>query len=93
MFKIVYRLHALQRMFSRNITEAEVRFVLESGETLEDYLNDLPYPSKLLMGKLSSRILHVVAALNIKDSEIIIITVYEPDPNLWDSNLKIRRQK
>ncbi len=93
MFKIIYRLHALQRMFSRNITESEVRLVLENGETLEDYLNDVPYPSKLLMGKLTSRCLHVVAGMNIKDSEIIIITVYEPDPNLWDVNLKIRRQK
>ena len=93
MFKLIFRLHALQRMFSRNISEEEVRFVVEKGEVIEKYENDTPYPSKLILGKFGLKALHVVAAVNDEDKEIIIITVYEPDPHLWDNNFKTRRQK
>ena len=93
MFKLIFRIHALQRMFSRSISEEEVRFVFEKGEVIENYENDTPYPSKLILGKFGLKNLHVVAAVNDADKEIIIITVYEPDPHLWDNNFKTRRQK
>ena len=93
MFKLIFRIHALLRMFSRSISEEEVRFVVEKGEVIENYENDTPYPSKLILGKFGLKNLHVVAAVNDADKEIIIITVYEPDPHLWDNNFKTRRQK
>ena len=93
MFKLIFRIHALQRMFSRSISDEEVRFVVEKGEVIENYENDTPYPSKLILGKFGLKNLHVVAAVNDADKEIIIITVYEPDPHLWDNNFKTRRQK
>lgn len=93
MFKLIFRLHAIQRMFSRNISEEEVRFVVEKGEPIETYEEDSPYPSKLILGKYGSRTLHVVAAINAEDKEIIIVTVYEPDPHLWGNNFKTRREK
>ena len=93
MFKLIFRIHALQRMFSRSISEEEVRFVVEKGEVIENYENDTPYSSKLILGKFGLKNLHVVAAVNDADKEIIIITVYEPDPHLWDNNFKTRRQK
>ena len=43
--------------------------------------NDTPYPSRLLLGWAGTRPIHVVAAHS--NREIIIITVYEPDPVLW----------
>jgi hypothetical protein len=48
--KITYRLHAVQRMFERKITAEEVRYVLETGEVIEEYLDDAPYPSSLIQG-------------------------------------------
>lgn len=42
--------HAVQRMFEREISPAEVREVLKSGETINEYSNDNPYPSKLILG-------------------------------------------
>ncbi len=93
MFKLVFRLHALQRMFSRNISEEEVRFVVETGEIIENYENDTPYPSRLILGKVVLKNLHVVAAVNDEEKEIIVVTVYEPDPHLWDNKFKTRRQR
>ena len=88
--KITYRIHAVQRMFERKITSEEVRYVLETGEVIEEYPDDTPYPSRLILGCYKGRLIHVVAANNLNDQEIIIITVYEPDPSEWDPDCKMR---
>jgi hypothetical protein len=48
--KIVFRVHAIQRMYQRSITAQEVHTVIQTGEAIEDYPNDVPYPSRLLLG-------------------------------------------
>ena len=78
-------------MFERRISAADVRHVLESGETIESYPDDQPYPSRLTLGSVEDRTLHVVAAENDEDLELIVITVYEPDPARWDETYRIRR--
>ena len=88
--KITYRLHAVQRMFERKISAQEVRYVLETGEVIEEYPDDTPYPSRLILGCYKGRLIHVVAANNLIDEEIIIITVYEPDPSEWRPDCKKR---
>ena len=45
--RLVFRVHAIQRMYQRSISEEEVRIVIKTGETIEDYPDDLPYPSRL----------------------------------------------
>jgi len=88
--KITYRLHAVKRMFERKISAEEVRYVLETGEAIEVYPDDTPYPSRLILGCYKGRIIHIVAANNCLDEEIIVITVYEPDPAEWDQECKKR---
>jgi hypothetical protein len=78
-------------MFERSITVDEVRSVLASGELVEDYPDDTPYPSRLLLGRPASRALHVVAADVTGRDETIIITAYEPDPTLWELDFKRRK--
>lgn len=69
--KLVFRVHALRRMFERNITIEDIELVLSSAEAaeseepttlaellrhkgraevIENYPNDKPYPSRLLLG-------------------------------------------
>jgi hypothetical protein len=48
--RLVFRVHAIQRMYQRSITEEEVRIVIKTGETIEDYPADFPYPSRLVLG-------------------------------------------
>ena len=90
--KVVYRVHAVSRMFERGITEAEVHKALSEGEEIADYPEDLPYPSRLLLGWRGDRPLHVVVAYNARDDEQIVITVYEPDPAQWDDGFRRRKQ-
>jgi hypothetical protein len=88
--KIIFRTHAIIRMFQRRINEKDVRSVLETGENIELYPDDTPYPSRLVMGWLESRPLHVVVADNIADNEKVVITVYEPEQDKWSKNFKRR---
>ena len=91
--RLVFRVHAIQRMFQRQVSERDIRHVLESGEMIECYPDAVPYPSRLMLGWPGSRPLHVVAAENKKDRETIVITVYEPGPELWEADFKRRKQK
>lgn len=89
--KLIFRGHALRRMFQRRVGIEEVRQVLATGETIESYPQDVPYPSRLVLGWRANRPLHVVVADNREAEEIIIITVYEPDAALWDADFKRRK--
>lgn len=89
--RIVFRVHAIKRMFERQIGVDDVIHVLNSGQIIEAYADDLPHPSCLMLGWCGERPLHVVAARNEDDGETIVVTVYEPDGNLWESNFTRRK--
>lgn len=91
--RLVFRLHAVRRMSERGISEPDVQHVLRTGDVIEDYPNDLPYPSRLVLGFCGSRPIHVVAADNAADQESIVITVYEPNPARWDSTFRTFRTR
>jgi Domain of unknown function (DUF4258) len=90
--RLVIRVHAIQRMVLRVISEAEVRAVLTTGEDIEEYPDDTPYPGRLVLGWVGTRPLHVVAADNPEDGNTIVITAYEPEPNQWEAGYRRRRQ-
>ena len=89
---ILFRMHAVQRMFERKISVKNVRQVLQSGEMIEDYSEEMPAPGGLMLGKHGQRPLHVVMAENIKEDGLVVITVYEPDPSQWKAQFKGRKK-
>lgn len=89
--QIIFRIHAIQRMFERNVTESDIRDVLAKGETIENYPKDTPYPSRLVLGWRGNRPLHVVVADNVDEGQWIVITVYEPTPACWGADFKRRK--
>lgn len=90
--KLVFRVHAIKRMAKRGISEANVRHVLATGEAIETYPQDKPYPSRLVLGWCHGRPLHIVAAHNDRDGETIIIAAYEPSPMRWGPGFGRRKQ-
>ena len=62
------------------------------GEVIATYPDDTPLPSRLVLGWLGDRPLHVVAADNDTDQVTVVITVYEPDPAIWEPRFKSRRK-
>ena len=89
--RIIYRVHAVRRMFERGFTEKDIDKVLAGGETIEVYIEDQPYPSRLVSGIVGNRPVHVVIAENVVEGETIVITVYEPDARRWHEDFKTRR--
>ena len=79
----------MQRMAERGIREEEVGRAISEGKEIEGYPDDKPYPSRLLLGWAEGRPIHVVAAAT--GHEIIVITVYEPDPSLWEPGFERRK--
>ena len=71
-------------MFQRGRSEEDVRHVLDTGEVVREYPDDRPYPSRLVLGWFGPRPIHVAVAHNQDYDELIVITVYEPDPDQWE---------
>ena len=90
---LIFRVHALQRMVERHIREADVQHVLDTGTTIESYPDDQPYPSRLVLGWVASRPIHVVIADAQALQETIVITVYEPDPERWETDYQTRKPR
>ena len=89
--KIMFRVHAVQRMFERSVTVKKVREALETGEVIEDYSSEMPEPCRLLLGFQGKRPFHVVTSENPAANELTVITVYLPDPNKWKKDFRSRR--
>ena len=89
--RLLFRVHAVQRMFERNISLKNVSQTLQSGETIEDYSSEMPEPSRLVLGFQGKRPFHFVASENLETNVITIITVYIPDRDKWSKDLKSRR--
>jgi hypothetical protein len=91
--KLVYRLHAVRRMLQGRIGESAIRKGIETGEVIATFPKDQPYPSRLLLGWSEGLPLHVLIAENSIDREMIVITVYQPDPDLWEPDFRKRRTR
>lgn len=86
-FRLVFLVHAIQQMFQRRVSEEEVNQVVAVGEIIGMYPDDKPFPSRLRLGWIGSRPVHVVVADNVAAQEAMIITVYQPDAEEWDTGL------
>lgn len=90
--RLIFRVHAVRRMSERRIRERDVREILATGETIERYPEDTPYPSRLVLGWCLKRPIHVVVADNVEAQELVVITLYEPDPAFWEPGFRQRRR-
>lgn len=88
--KIIWKEHAQQRLLQRNTLRAEVKQSIMSGEIIEIYDKDKPFPSCLILGYTqNTRPLHIVCSTD--GNYLYIITSYEPDNIKFCDDLKTRR--
>lgn len=88
---LVFSSHAIQQMFFRRITKEEVKTAINYGEIIEQKLDDLPFPSYLILEFLNGKPLHVVFSYDQKTDTGYVVTAYIPDQKLWTNNFKKRR--
>ena len=83
--------HARIRVVERDISRSDIGQSGADSVIIEEYLEDKYSPSCLLLGFTGDgRPLHIQVSL--ADTELVrVITVYEPDPQLWH-NYSVRRR-
>ncbi len=88
--RIIWREHAADRMLERGILRSEVIRGIMRGEIIEEYPEDYPIPSCLVLGFVKAgKPIHVVCSM--EDNYIYIITAYEPNIFKWENDFKTRR--
>ena len=90
--RVLYSSHAVRQMFERSITVDEVRTVIAQGETITAYPDDRPYPSRLCLGVVRGRPIHVLLAYDIDTRIGYVVTTYIPDRNRWSDDFRTRRE-
>lgn len=89
---VIITVHAQERLRQRGIKAKDVRNCIMTGEIIEQYLNDFPFPSCLIFGfTCDEKILHVV--VSDEGTGCRIITAYYPDNTKFESDLKTRREQ
>lgn len=76
--------HADEEARADRLSFDQIYFSVMSGEIIEDYPNDKPYPSCLVLGQtFGGDPVHSVWAYNPQNHWAVLITVYRPDPKRW----------
>lgn len=88
---VIFRVHALRRMFERGISVERIKKVLVAGETIEDYSSEMPEPCRLILGYQGKKPIHVVVSEDPITRELTIITAYTPEPNKWRKDHRNRK--
>ncbi len=89
--RIVFTYHVTRQIRARNITRSDVIAVADTGEVIEEYPDDVPFPSKLLLSWVESRPIHVVLAYNERDDIYFAVTAYIPDTDRWHPGFRRRK--
>lgn len=84
-------LHAAKRLEQRGILLKDVITCIFNGEVIEQYPDDYPLPSCLILGMtINECFLHVVIGSDLET--LWIITAYYPDLTKWESDFKTRKE-
>jgi len=91
--RAIYLPHAVRQMSrpNRMISAEDVRKVVERGELVEDYPEDVRGHSCLILGYgVDGTPIHVVCSP--KGDYLAIITAYRPSPQEWEVDFKKRKR-
>ncbi len=83
--------HAVMRFKQRDIKMKDIRYAINNGEIIEQYPDDYPYPSCLILGKTKSdEYIHIV--MSDEGTMSRIITAYYPDADKWSQDFRTRKE-
>lgn len=84
--------HAELRRRQRGISIPDMKQAILNGSIIEDYPDDYPYPSCLILGYAEDgQPLHLVCGAG--EGTLFIITAYRPSPEKWEADWKTRKEK
>jgi hypothetical protein len=82
--------HVFFKFRERGIMLGDVVSAIKSGEIIEQYPDDYPFPSCLILGfSLKDRHIHTVCGVG--DNKLWLITAYFPTLDRWEDDYKTRK--
>jgi hypothetical protein len=81
------------RLQTRRLTAGMIHDAMDSLEIIESYPQDKYLPSFLLRGACGGAVFHAQIATDVEGSSIRIVTMYNPDPEEWDAEMRCRRTR
>lgn len=88
---VILTQHVLERIRERQVERDDLFNIIMSGEIIEQYPNDFPFPSCLILGNsIEGDPLHIVCGLG--KNKVWVVTVYIPDLDEWETDLKTRKR-
>ncbi len=89
--QVIISRHAKEEAENDDLSLEEIIFSVMNGEIIENYPDDFPFPSCLILGRNQEKEpIHSVWAYNENTGFAVLITVYRPDFNMW-SEWRVRK--
>lgn len=83
--------HAELRRRQRGISIPDIKQAIRNGSVIEDYPNDYPHPSCLILGFTApDQPLHLVCGVG--NGTLFVITAYRPSADKWEADWKTRKE-
>ena len=83
--------HAAERFRQREIKISDIRNAVNTGIIIEQYPDDFPFPSCLILGNdKNGNYIHV--CMSDEGTASCIITAYYPDPKKWNDDMRTRKE-
>ena len=87
---IVWTTHILERLQERGIHPSDVKHCIMDGEIIEQYPDDYPHASCLILGaNVNNKYIHAV--ISADNEKIWAITAYYPTSDKWENDYKTRK--
>ena len=84
--------HVLDRISERDIKYDDIKQAILSGEIIEQYPDDYPYPSYLILGlSVENKQLHAVIGMG--KGKLWVVTAYYPSSDKWEDDYRTRKTK
>lgn len=83
--KVIFTEHGKDEADNDDLSFTQIFESVYSGEIIENYPLDRPYPSCLIYGRTKEKFpVHSVWGYNEETGYVVLITVYRPDPQRWN---------
>ncbi len=90
--RVFMTIHSAERFRQRGIKAKDVRNAVYTGKIIEQYPEDYPYPSCLILGKtLNETYIHVV--MSEEGTASRILTAYFPSLEKWENDFRTRKEQ
>ena len=80
------------RLRQRTVSVEVVLGAVDSFEVIEQYSEDKYLPSYLIRAEHRQMVFHLQAATDVQGDNVRIVTVYVPNPEEWDRDLRVRKE-